>query len=631
MMMIMNRSCTHELLSSLSSLSIGYFSRPLLRQVQISSYSTSFFLKKNNNFNYHYNYNRSYSNNHGPSLQLLKCLTLQYHPSINIRCFSTTNLISSSSDTPPSILESAFLLNYLQSSVFDTTGELDQDQRDSEKKQAAWNTAIATSVQTFIQYPNSSKTFTQGLTSLGNLNNSHSNDNNSSDNSDNSHNSRKPRVVVAVSGGIDSSVSLYLLKRKGFDVIGVYMKNWDEIDETGHCTGEQDMRDAALVCKAFGVPFKMVNFVKEYWNEVFLQFIEDYKKGLTPNPDIMCNKEIKFKCFFHYATQALGADYVATGHYAQVRRRRRRRKERSEEERSLTNSNSESNESNELLNKSSKESGSNHHQLNPSKAHLLTATDPTKDQTYFLAAVTEESLNHVLFPVGGLLKSQVKQIATEIGLNELVAKKESTGICFVGKRNFSDFISEYIPPQPGPIETLDGKTIGTHKGHFLFTIGQSRLLPPPFKLTVVAKIASRNAVIVTQRPEQVGKALQQEVSKFENPTQYNASGAIASSDSEFVSQAQTLYNSYPGIFVQYFTVDVPNWISGTAPKELETVSHRVPESVYIKCDPSHIWNTSNSETGAHTWSGLVKYRYRARYFSCQVQMIECYHLKVRSK
>ncbi len=239
------------------------------------------------------------------------------------------------------------------------------------------------------------------------------------------------RVVVGMSGGVDSSVSALLLKRQGYDVVGVFMKNWDDTDENGVCTATTDYRDVAKVASKIGIPYYSVNFEKEYWDRVFTYFIDEYKKGRTPNPDVLCNKEIKFRAFTDYAHQ-LGADYVAMGHYADL------------------------------------------HRDEDGNMHLMRATDQNKDQTYFLSQLDHDQLDHVIFPLAKYTKPQVREIAREAGL-ATANKKDSVGICFIGEDgHFREFLSHYLPAQPGPMKTLDGETVGQHAGLMYYTIGQRR-------------------------------------------------------------------------------------------------------------------------------------------------------------
>ncbi|MBC6138325.1 tRNA 2-thiouridine(34) synthase MnmA [Listeria innocua] len=235
------------------------------------------------------------------------------------------------------------------------------------------------------------------------------------------------RVVVGMSGGVDSSVTAHILKEQGYDVIGIFMKNWDDTDEFGVCTATEDYDDVIRVANQIGIPYYAVNFEKEYWDKVFTYFLDEYKLGRTPNPDVMCNKEIKFKAFLEHA-ESLGADYVATGHYAQV-----------------------------------KKVGD--------EIELLRGVDNNKDQTYFLNQLSQDQLKKVMFPLGGMEKTEVREIATKAGL-ATANKKDSTGICFIGERNFKQFLSEYLPAQPGDMRTLNGEVLGKHDGLMYYTIGQ---------------------------------------------------------------------------------------------------------------------------------------------------------------
>ncbi|MTT32452.1 tRNA 2-thiouridine(34) synthase MnmA [Terrilactibacillus sp. BCM23-1] len=235
------------------------------------------------------------------------------------------------------------------------------------------------------------------------------------------------RVIVGMSGGVDSSVTALLLKQQGYDVVGIFMKNWDDTDENGVCTATEDYEDVAKVASQLDIPYYSVNFEKEYWDKVFTYFLDEYKAGRTPNPDVMCNKEIKFKAFLDHAMN-LGADYVATGHYARVERT---------------------------------ENGVN----------MLRGIDRNKDQTYFLNQLTQKQLSKTLFPLGGLTKPEVREIAREHHL-ATAGKKDSTGICFIGERNFKEFLSQYFPAQKGEIRTVDGEYKGMHDGLMYYTNGQ---------------------------------------------------------------------------------------------------------------------------------------------------------------
>eukprot|EP01112_Ceratiomyxa_fruticulosa_P014622 TRINITY_DN4204_c0_g2_i5.p1 TRINITY_DN4204_c0_g2~~TRINITY_DN4204_c0_g2_i5.p1 ORF type:complete len:463 (+),score=53.49 TRINITY_DN4204_c0_g2_i5:287-1675(+) len=237
-------------------------------------------------------------------------------------------------------------------------------------------------------------------------------------------------ITVGLSGGVDSSVSAFLLKKRGYDVTGVYMKNWDELDELGVCTGEQDWIDAQKVCSKLGIKCKQVDFVKEYWHNVFQRFLEDYRNGRTPNPDVFCNREIKFKEFMNYAMERTGAQYIATGHYAR------------------TNFNGES-------------------------VQLLRGFDSSRDQSYFLSFTPWTAFSRTLFPVGSLSKNQVRQIALDEGIH-VAQKKGSTGICFIGERNIQKFLSEYIELQKGKFVDINTwEVLGEHEGLCYYTVGQN--------------------------------------------------------------------------------------------------------------------------------------------------------------
>lgn len=239
----------------------------------------------------------------------------------------------------------------------------------------------------------------------------------------------KKKVVVGMSGGVDSSVAALLLKEQGYDVIGLYMVNWEENDENGCCSAEQDYDDVRRVCNAIGIPYYTVNFSKEYMDRVFSYFLKEYQGGRTPNPDVLCNREIKFGPFKEHAL-ALGADYIATGHYCDIAHE-------------------------------------------GEKSYLLKAADQGKDQTYFLNQVTQKQFENVLFPLGKLKKSEVRLIAERAGL-ATAKKKDSTGVCFIGERNFRNFLQNYLPARRGKMMTYDGKLIGEHMGLMYYTIGQRK-------------------------------------------------------------------------------------------------------------------------------------------------------------
>ncbi|WP_281524161.1 tRNA 2-thiouridine(34) synthase MnmA [Dolosigranulum pigrum] len=269
------------------------------------------------------------------------------------------------------------------------------------------------------------------------------------------------RVVVGMSGGVDSSATALKLKREGYDVVGIFMKNWDDTDENGVCTATEDYKDVQAVANQIGIPYYSVNFEKEYWNKVFEYFLDEYKKGRTPNPDVICNKEIKFKAFLDYAMD-LGADYVATGHYARVERD------------------------------------------DDGTVHMLRGVDSNKDQTYFLNQLSQDQLQRVMFPLGEMEKPDVRQLAEEAGL-KTADKKDSTGICFIGERDFKEFLMNYLPAQPGEMQTLDGDVVNTHDGLMYYTIGQRQGLgiggskeygnEPWF---VIGKDLERNVLLVGQ-------------------------------------------------------------------------------------------------------------------------------------
>lgn len=242
-----------------------------------------------------------------------------------------------------------------------------------------------------------------------------------------SHIRPKPRVIVGMSGGVDSSVSALLLLQQGYEVEGLFMKNWDEDDGTEYCSARQDLADAQSVCDKLGIRLHTANFAAEYWDNVFEHFLAEYRAGRTPNPDILCNREIKFKVFLEYA-RILGAQQIATGHYAQL-------------------------------------AHTSH------GTQLLKGADSNKDQSYFLHAVAADQFSTTLFPIGHLTKPEVRALALEHGL-ATHSKKDSTGICFIGERRFKDFLEQYLPAQPGLIKTPEGEVVGEHSGLMYHTIGQ---------------------------------------------------------------------------------------------------------------------------------------------------------------
>jgi tRNA-specific 2-thiouridylase len=274
-------------------------------------------------------------------------------------------------------------------------------------------------------------------------------------------NNNQKKVIVGMSGGVDSSVSAYILLQQGYQVEGLFMKNWEEDDNDEYCAAADDLRDAQAVADKLGIELHQINFAAEYWDNVFEYFLDEYKSGRTPNPDIMCNKEIKFKAFLEFAAEELEADYIATGHYV-----RRREVE-------------------------------GHWQM-------LRGMDDNKDQSYFLYTLGEQHVAQTLFPIGDIEKPHVREIAQEQGLITH-DKKDSTGICFIGERKFTDFLSQYLPAQPGVIETPEGQEIGQHQGLMYHTLGQRKGLmigglkefgEEPWY--VVDKDMQRNVLIVGQ-------------------------------------------------------------------------------------------------------------------------------------
>ena len=280
----------------------------------------------------------------------------------------------------------------------------------------------------------------------------------------------KPKVIIGLSGGVDSSVGIIKLQEAGYDVEAMFMRNWDSavnndilgnpdlMDEV--CPQEKDYMDAKRVAEQLGVKLYRIDFIEEYWNEVFTYFLEEYKRNRTPNPDILCNKEIKFKAFLKKAEE-MGADYIAMGHYARVIH-------------------------------------------DGDKHYLLRGVDSNKDQTYFLSQLTSAQLSKALFPVGELTKPEVRKIATEHNL-VVATKKDSTGICFIGERNFKEFLKNYLPAQPGNMVTSDGTVVGTHEGIMYYTIGQRHglgIAGPGEAWFVIGKNPQKNELIVGQGDEQ---------------------------------------------------------------------------------------------------------------------------------
>ena len=267
------------------------------------------------------------------------------------------------------------------------------------------------------------------------------------------------RIVVGMSGGVDSSVAALLLKRQGHEVIGVFMKNWEEKDENGVCTSEADWADVREVCERIDIPYYSVNFVKEYYDRVFSYFLDEYRRGRTPNPDVLCNREIKFKAFLDFAME-LGADRLATGHFCNL--------------------------------------GT----AADGRVQLLRGLDANKDQSYFLYMLGQKALEKAMFPVGGLTKAQVRGIAKDAGLVTSL-KKDSTGVCFIGERRFKPFLKQFLPAQPGDMVTPEGRVVGRHDGLMYYTLGQRRGLGiggsgDGRRWFVVAKDLERNRLVVDQ-------------------------------------------------------------------------------------------------------------------------------------
>ena len=268
-------------------------------------------------------------------------------------------------------------------------------------------------------------------------------------------------IIVGMSGGVDSSVTALRLLEQGHQVTGLFMKNWEEDDGTDYCTAIEDLADAQQVCDKLGIKLKTVNFASEYWDEVFEVFLAEFKLGRTPNPDILCNKHVKFKAFLNYAIEDLGAEYIATGHYARV-----------------------------------KES--------EGEFQLLKGLDPNKEQSYFLYTLGQKALSKTLFPIGEMHKSELRAIAKKAGFNNH-KKKDSTGICFIGERKFTEFLQRYLPTQPGEMRTPEGQYISQHQGLMYYTLGQRQGLgiggvknAPDEPWYVLEKDLENNILIVGQ-------------------------------------------------------------------------------------------------------------------------------------
>ncbi len=298
---------------------------------------------------------------------------------------------------------------------------------------------------------------------------------------------RKGRVVIGMSGGVDSSVAAWLLKQDGYDVIGLFMKNWEDDDDDEYCSTRQDLIDAAAAADVVGIELEAVNFAAEYKDRVFAEFLREYSAGRTPNPDVLCNAEIKFKAFLDHALQ-LDADHIATGHYARVRQ-------------------------------------------HDGGFELLRGLDATKDQSYFLHRLTQSQLARTLFPIGALQKTEVRRIAREIGLPN-AAKRDSTGICFIGERPFREFLNRYLPMQPGPIRNEEGRIIGEHVGLAFYTLGQ------------------RKGIGIGGRRDGSG-----------------AAWFVARKDMATNTLWVVQGHDHPWLLTDHLQVIDPSWISGTAPAE----------------------------------------------------------------
>ncbi len=268
-------------------------------------------------------------------------------------------------------------------------------------------------------------------------------------------------IIVGMSGGVDSSVTALLLLEQGHQVTGLFMKNWEEDDGTEYCTAMEDLADAQQVCDQLGIELKTVNFAAEYWDEVFEVFLSEFAAGRTPNPDILCNKHVKFKAFLNYAIEDLGAAYIATGHYARIAE-------------------------------------------HDGEFQLLKGLDPNKEQSYFLYTLGQKQLSRTLFPIGHLHKPEIRALAKRAGFDNHV-KKDSTGICFIGERKFKEFLQRYLPTQPGEMRTPEGKYIGKHSGLMYYTLGQRQGLgiggvkdAPDEPWFVLDKDLDHNVLIVGQ-------------------------------------------------------------------------------------------------------------------------------------
>ncbi len=301
------------------------------------------------------------------------------------------------------------------------------------------------------------------------------------------------RVVVGMSGGVDSSVTAWLLREQGYEVVGLFMKNWEDDDDSEYCSTRQDWIDAASAADVIGIDIEAVNFAAEYRDRVFAEFLREYSAGRTPNPDVLCNAEIKFKAFLDHAMR-MGAQGIATGHYARIRG----------------------------LDDAQAPGGR--------RFELLRGIDRTKDQSYFLHRLSQDQLARSLFPLGELRKTEVREIAARIGLPN-AAKKDSTGICFIGERPFREFLNRYLPTRPGPILTEDGQRVGEHSGLAFYTLGQ------------------RKGIGIGGRRGGSGQAWFVARKDLERNTLYVVQG-----------------HDHPWLLSRALTADHAHWISGSAPR-----------------------------------------------------------------
>jgi tRNA-uridine 2-sulfurtransferase len=306
--------------------------------------------------------------------------------------------------------------------------------------------------------------------------------------------SQRKRVVVGMSGGVDSSVAAYLLKEQGYEVVGLFMKNWEDDDNDQYCSTREDLIDATSVADVIGIELEAVNFSAEYKDRVFAEFLREYQAGRTPNPDVLCNAEIKFKAFLDHA-MSLGADTIATGHYARVRER-------------------------------------------DGNFELLKALDQSKDQSYFLHRLNQSQLARTLFPLGEIRKSQVREIARHIGLPN-AAKRDSTGICFIGERPFREFLNRYLPRDPGPMRLPDERVVGQHMGLAFYTLGQRKGL-------------------------QLGGMRELQRADGTSDPWFVARKDLASNSLYVVSG-----HDHPWLYSQSLVADQASWISGSPPTDSE--------------------------------------------------------------